>query len=157
MEASTLEKYSSELMILLLSALVLGTVLYLVPQLLRVYNRQIECSHAERMRALEQNQPPYHPDDRIRGAGRTAALVPMVVVCAASTVTCFQTVCRSESLFSVTLAVWAVAGLISLASITGGVALMGRLAHLDAGLPDESHEPPSEPQDRDKEEYSDAV
>jgi hypothetical protein len=137
MPSSLIETYNNELMILLLTAMVLGTVLYLVPQLLRIYSRQLECLHAERMRAIEASVAPYHPDDRVRAAGRTAGLVPMVVVCATSVVTCFQTVCRSENLFAVTLAVWTVAGVISLAAITGGVALMGRLAHLAAGIPDD--------------------
>ena len=36
------------------------------------------------------------------------------------------------SVFSVTLAAWTVSGVISLAAITGGVALMGRLAQLSS-------------------------
>jgi hypothetical protein len=155
MDLMLLEKYSSELMILVLSALVLGTVLYLVPQLLRVYARQLEMQHTEHLKALEKGEEPHRPDDRARSAGRTAALVPMVVVCAASTVTCFLTVCRSDNLFAVALAVWSVAGVVSLAAITGGVALMGRLAHLEAGLPDEPAGPP--PPGPDNERSTDTV
>ena len=59
---------------------------------------------------------------------------------AAATVTCFLATYKSEQVFAVTVTVWAVTGLVSLAAITGGVALMGRLAQLDAGLPDEEEE-----------------
>jgi hypothetical protein len=44
---------------------------------------------------------------------------------------------RDEHLFQVTIAVWAVACIVSLAAITGGVALMGRLAQLDEGESDQ--------------------
>jgi hypothetical protein len=46
-------------------------------------------------------------------------------------------------LFSVALAVWSVAGVVSLAAITGGVALLGRLAQL--GSADEGDQPPDNP------------
>jgi hypothetical protein len=39
--------------------------------------------------------------------------------------------------FSVALAVWTVAGIVSLAAITGGVALIGRLAQLRTGEDDD--------------------
>jgi hypothetical protein len=128
------ETHSGELTILVLFALVLGTLLLLVPQLLRAHQKTQELLHTEHMRALEQGQPVAPPDDRYRLAGRIAALVPMVVICASGTVTCFLTAYRSESLFAVALAVWSVAGVVSLAAITGGVALMGRIAQLSAGL-----------------------
>ncbi len=132
-----LEKHSGELMILILSALVLGTLLVLVPQLLRVHQRAVEIQHTENMRALEKGLPIAPVDERSRFAGRTAALVPMVVICAAGTVTCFLAGYRSENLFAVSLAMWTVSGIIGLAAITGGVALMGRLAQLHSGQPED--------------------
>jgi hypothetical protein len=130
-------QYSGELTILIVIALVLIALLILVPQLLRAHQRTQEMQHTERMRALEQGQVLPRPDWRSLAAGRTASLVPMVVICAAGTVTCFLTVKGSDNLFAVTLVVWAVAGVVSLAAITGGVALMGRLAQLDHGEEDE--------------------
>jgi hypothetical protein len=131
-----LEKHSGELMILVLTVLVLGTLLILVPQLLRSHRQTLEMLHQEHLKALEQGQALPVRDEPARAAGRTAALVPMVVVCAAGTVTCFLTAYKTESFFAVALTVWAVAGVVSLAAITGGVALMGRLAQLRAGEPD---------------------
>lgn len=128
-----LEQHSGELTILMLSAILLGTLLLLVPHLLRTYQRSWEMQHDERMRALEVGQRLPPPDGLARAAGRTASLVPMVVVCAAGTVTCFLVAYKAEELFRVALAVWTVAGVVGLAAITGGVALMGRLAQLDAG------------------------
>jgi hypothetical protein len=61
----------------------------------------------------------------------------MVVIISAATVTCFLVAYKSESLFQVTLAVWVVAGVVSLAAITGGVALIGRLAQLQSGVGEE--------------------
>ncbi|HEY1376834.1 MAG TPA: hypothetical protein VGF55_08565 [Gemmataceae bacterium] len=135
-----LEKHSNELMILILAALLLGSLLVLVPQLLRSHVRSQEQMHLEHMRALEAGQPLPRYDLRSRAAGRTAALVPMVVICAAGTVTCFLVAYKPDYLFSVAVAVWAVAGIVSLAAITGGVALLGRLAQLEAGVPDEEDE-----------------
>ncbi len=134
-----LENHVNELTILVLAGMVLGTLLVLVPQLLRSHARSLEIQHTEHMRALEAGQPLPPFDVRSRAAGRTAALVPMVVVCAAGTVTCFLVVYNKPelNLFAVTVTVWAVAGIVSLAAITGGVALLGRLAQLDAGVPDE--------------------
>ena len=63
----------------------------------------------------------------------------MVTICAAATVTCFMAVTKSEHVFAVSLTVWSVAGLVSLAAVTGGVALMGRLAQLHSGELEESH------------------
>ena len=132
------EAHSSELTILALSGLVLGTLLLLVPRLLRARMHASEMEHQERMRALERGLTPPTHDHRSVAAGRTAFLVPMVVFIAAGTVTCFLTAYRDEHLFQVTLAVWSVACIVSLAAITGGVALMGRLAQLDES--DESQE-----------------
>jgi hypothetical protein len=139
---SVWERHSNEFMILLLAALLMGTLLILVPQLLRANQRLQEMRHAELLLALEKGQPLPPADDRTRAAGRTSALVPMVTVCAAGTVTCFLVAYRSEQLFAVSLTVWTVAGLVSLAAITGGVALLGRIAQFDAEA-DEG--PPSRP------------
>jgi hypothetical protein len=132
-----LEKHISDLMIVTLSAMILGTLLILVPKLLRAHARTQEMLHAEHLKALENGQPLPPFDVRSRAAGRTAALVPMIAVCAAAAVTCFLVVYKPDYLFAVSVAVWAVAGIVSLAAITGGVALLGRLAQLDAGVPDE--------------------
>ena len=135
-----LEVHSGGITVLILFALVLGTLLVLVPQLLRAHQRNLEMQHAERMRALEHGHVMPRPDERSVAAGRTAALVPMVVVCAAGTVTCFLAGFASEHLFAVSLAAWSVAGVVSLAAITGGVALMGRIAQLNAGVPEEEED-----------------
>jgi hypothetical protein len=129
-----LEKHSGELLIIALALLLMATLLLLVPQLLRASQRSTELRSAEHMKALEKGQtlPPF--DVRSRAAGRTAALVPMVAVISAATVTCFLVAYKSESLFSVAVAAWGAAGLVSLAAVTGGVALMGRLAQLDSGV-----------------------
>jgi hypothetical protein len=142
-----IEAHSRELTMLLLCAMVLAALLVLVPQLLRAHQRTIELHHEEHMRALEQGEVLPRTDDRSKFAGRTAALVPMVVVCAAGTVTCFLAAYNPENLFSVALAVWSVAGVVSLAAITGGVALMGRIAQLHAGVPEEEEEEEEMPED----------
>ena len=85
------EAHSSELTILALSGLVLGTLLLLVPRLLRTRMQAIEMEHQERMKALEQGLQPAVFDSRSVAAGRTAFLVPMVVFITAGTVTCFLT------------------------------------------------------------------
>jgi hypothetical protein len=132
-----IEEYSGALTILVLCTLVLGTLLILVPQLLRAQQRTLEMQHLERMKALEQGNGPMTEDHRSRFAGRVAVLVPMVVVCAAATVTCFLVAYKSDNLFAVALSVWCVAAVVSLAAITGGVALMGRLAQLGTNAEDE--------------------
>ena len=138
---SFLEKHSGEVLIFVL-ALVLSTVLLIVvPQLLRHNHKLNEMRHAEHLRALEQGQSLPPLDVKGRMAGRTAALVPMVALICAATVTSFLIAYRFESLFAVTVAVWTVAGIVSLAAVTGGVALLGRLAQLDHGIPDDD-EPP---------------
>jgi len=135
---SFVEVHSSELTILALSGLVLGTLLFLVPRLLRTRMQSLEMEHQERMKSLEHGLTLSSHDHRSVAAGRTAFLVPMVVFIAAGTVTCFLTAYRDEHLFQVTLAVWSVACIVSLAAITGGVALMGRLAQLDEGEGEEA-------------------
>jgi hypothetical protein len=142
-----LQQHSGELTILVLGAMILGALLYLVPQLIRAHQRTLEMQHEEHMRALERNEVLPRPDERSMFAGRTAALVPMVVVCAAGTVTCFLAANHSEALFAVALTVWSVAGVVSLAAITGGVALMGRIAQLQAGQVEEEEEEEEVPQD----------
>jgi hypothetical protein len=136
------DKYSSSLTILSLTAMGLVTLLILVPRLLSSRRETLQRHHMERMKALENGQTPPHIDERSVAAGRTAALVPMVVICAAAAVTCFLAAYRPDYLFSVALAVWSVAGVVSLAAIMGGVALMGRLAQLQAGLEDEADDNP---------------
>jgi hypothetical protein len=118
-----------------------------MPQLLRAHQRSLEMHHSERMKALEEGSPLDPVDDRSVATGRVALLVPMVVTCSAATVTCFLVAYASEHLFAVTLAVWCVAGVVSLAAITGGVALMGRLAQLEAGERDEEIEEEPLPHD----------
>jgi len=127
------DKYNGELLILVLFLVLMAGLIVLVPQLLRAHLRKADMLHLEHMRALEQGQVVAEDDVASRAAGRTAMLVPMVVIISAATVTCFLVVCRSENLFSVTLAIWTVAGVVSLAAITGGVALIGRLAQLRLG------------------------
>ncbi len=132
-----LEQHSGEITILVLGTLVLVSLLILVPQLLRAHQRVLELKHVENMRALEQGIPTPDIDARSLFAGRTALLVPMVSVCTAGTVTCFLAAYRAEIIFAVSLAVWCVTGVVSLAAITGGVALLGRLAQLVAGTEEE--------------------
>jgi hypothetical protein len=134
------EKHSGEILILAMTLILMATLLIVVPQLLKANQRTQEMRHEEHLKALENGQslPPF--DVRSRAAGRTTALVPMVALISAATVTCFLVAYKSEVLFSVTVAAWSVAGLVSLAAVTGGVALLGRLAQLDSGLPDEDEE-----------------
>ncbi len=140
---SFIESHSGELLILILSAMVAATLLVLVPQILRTYYRARELQQAENLRALEQGHRLPPADPAAAAAGRTATLVPIVAVLAACTVTCFLVSFKSESIFSVALAVWCVAGVLGLAAITGGVALMGRLAQLQSGDEEEEEEAPA--------------
>ena len=146
-----LEKYSSSITILLLTFMGLGTLVYLVPRLLQSRRESQQRLHLERMKALDNGQTPPHIDERSVAAGRTAFLVPMVVICAAGAVTCFMAAYRPDNLFSVALAAWSVAGVVGLAAIMGGVALMGRLAQLQTGLGDEEED---EEQSHDEEPAS---
>jgi hypothetical protein len=142
-----LRTYGGEVMILVLFILVVLALLILVPQLLRSHLRKVEMLHTEHMKALEQGILLPSDDEPSRMAGRTAMLVPMVVIISAATVTCFLVAYRSEQVFAVALAIWSVAGLVSLAAITGGVALLGRLAQLQSGV-DDLDEPQPPPEDR---------
>jgi hypothetical protein len=136
-----LEQYGGHLTILVLSTLILGTLLILVPQLLRARLRTRELEHQERMQCLEKGHSPLPEDERSSSAGRVALLVPSVSIISAATVTCFLVAYHSEHLFSVSLAVWCVAGVVALAAITGGVALLGRIAQLTAGVEEEAEFP----------------
>src|SRR5262245_41555358 len=78
--------HSGELLILILFGTLVGTLIVLVPQLLRAHLRKSEMQHIEHMSAIEHGQPLAEVNESARLAGRTAMLVPMVVVCAASTV-----------------------------------------------------------------------
>lgn len=140
--AMILKDHSGEITIFLLAAMVMLTLLILVPQLLRSRSQSSQFQHAEHMKALETGKDVPVVDVRSVAAGRTTVIVPGVVTISAATVTCFLTAYRSETLFSVALAVWSVAGVISLAAITGGVALMGRLAQLEEDPQDEDVPPP---------------
>ncbi len=140
-----IEVNSGHLMILVMLTIVVVTLMVLVPQLLRSHLKKVEMQHGENMRALESGQVVAPVDERSRVAGRTALLVPMVVIISAATVTCFLVAYKSEQLFQVTLTVWVVAGVVSLAAITEGVALIGRLAQIQAGQEDESEELPENP------------
>jgi hypothetical protein len=144
--AGFLQTYSSSITILLLTFMGLGTLMYLVPRLLSARREAQQRAHLERMKALENGQTPPHIDERSVAAGRTAFLVPMVVICAAGAVTCFMAAYERDYLFSVAMAAWSVAGVVSLAAIMGGVALMGRLAQLQSGMDDEEQD---DPQDED--------
>jgi len=137
-----LETHSAELMILIMLTILVVTLIIVVPQLLRAHLRKADMQHEENMRALENGQVVPPVDERSRVAGRTAMLVPMVVIISAATVTCFQIAYKSENVFQVSLAVWVVAGVVSLAAITGGVALIGRLAQLQSGEAEEVPENP---------------
>ncbi len=125
------ENFRSEMTIVILVLLVLVTLVVLVPQLLRAHLRKLEMLHLERMKALDGWTHVPVEDDRNRMAARLALLVPMVVMICAGTVTAFVVVKGSQEIFAVSLAIWVVAGVVSLAAITGGVALLGRLANLE--------------------------
>ena len=140
-----IKDHSGELLILLLACVLMGTLLVVLPQLLRMNIRKNEMWHEERLRSIEKGLPLPLDDDRSRLAGRIALLVPMVVMIAAGTVTSFLIVYKTENLFAVALAIWVVAGVVSLTALTGGVALMGRLAQIQSGeQEEEDDEEPSE-------------
>jgi hypothetical protein len=132
-----LEAHSGEVTILVLVLMVLCTLMVIVPQLLRAQLRNSELAHQERMKALEHGRQLPVDDNRSRMAARLALLVPMVVMLAAGTVTCFIVMKGSDHVFTVSLAIWVVAGVVSLAAITGGIALLGRLANLESEAEEE--------------------
>lgn len=123
--------HSKEVTIIVLIGIVLATLMVLVPQLLRANLRKIEMQHIEHIKALESGGRLPNVDDRSRLAGRLALLVPIIVIITAGTVTGSLAIYNSPQIFPVSLSVWVVAGVVSLAAITGGVALVTRLAHLD--------------------------
>lgn len=128
-----IKDHSGELLILTLAVLLLGTLLAVLPQLLRMNMRKNEMWHEERLKSIDRGLPLPPDDDRSRLAGRIALLVPMVVMISGATVTSFLVVYKTENLFAVSLGIWVVGGIVSLAAVTGGVALMGRLAQIQAG------------------------
>lgn len=135
-----IKEHSGEFLFLGITCLVLLTLLIALPQLLRANLRKNEMQHLERLKSIEKGMPLPPEDDRARMMARTAMLVPMVVMISAGTVTSFLAVYKSENLFAVSLAIWVVAGAVSLAAITGGVALIGRLAQIQAGERDEEED-----------------
>jgi hypothetical protein len=130
---SLLEKHSSEFVILALMGMVLAALIVIIPQVLKAHQKNLEFRNAERLKALDLGLPMPPIDDRVRAAGRTAVLVPTVAVISAGTVTCFLVAYRAETVLAVSIAVWCVAGIVSMAAITGGVALVGRLAQIESG------------------------
>jgi hypothetical protein len=144
--AKLLQEHSGQVLILLLSSIILLTLLMVLPFLLRHNHRKAEMIHREHVQALEQGKDVPITDDRARAAGRTALFVPMVVMISAGAVTCFLVSSHAENLFAVVLVVWVVAGVVSLTAITGGVALIGRLAQIQARQEDDDEEPVEEEQ-----------
>jgi hypothetical protein len=142
-----IKDHSGELVILTLACLILLTLLFVLPQLLKANMRKLEMWHEERLKAIEKGLPLIPDDNRARLAGRTAMLVPMIVMISAATVTSFLVVYKSDNLFAVSLAIWVVAGIVSLAALTGGVALIGRLAQIEAGEKEEDEDEEGEPQE----------
>ncbi len=142
-----LADHHGEVLIALLTLMVILGLLILVPQLLRSSLRKAEMIHIEHLKALEQGIPLTREDERSKVAGHTAMLVPMVIVICAGTVTCFVSASKSDNITAVVMTVWAVAGVVSLAAITGGVALIGRLAQLqsDEEIPEEEASPADAP------------
>ena len=133
------------MLILALTCILVLTFLAVLPFILRHNHRKMEMTHQEHLRALEKGIPVPNEDLRARAAGRTALFVPMVGMLSAAAVTCFLVSSHAENLFAVSLAVWVVAGVVSLTAITGGVALIGRLAQIQARQEDEE-EPVEEDQ-----------
>ncbi|MBX9677346.1 MAG: hypothetical protein K2X38_01195 [Gemmataceae bacterium] len=125
------QAYSKELTLIMLTILILGTLIILVPQLLKWHIRKMEILHVENMKSLENGVRLPISDERATIASRMALLVPMVVMLGAATVTCFLAIYNSTQIFPVSLGVFVIAGVVSLAAITGGVALVSRLAHLE--------------------------
>lgn len=125
------QQHSGGILALILTAMMLLGLLILIPQLLRSHQRAAELQHTERMKALEAGQNLPQENALRHAAGRTAVIVPAISVCAAATVTCYMVVNKTDNVIALALTVWVVAGAVSLAAITAGVALMSRLAQLD--------------------------
>src|SRR5882724_230714 len=94
-----LKEHSGELVIVTLTGLLLGTLIVVVPQLLRMHVRRMEMAHEERVKSIEKGLPLPPIDDRASLAGRIALLVPMVVMIAAATVSSFLVMYKSDNLF----------------------------------------------------------
>lgn len=138
-------EHGGEVLVLLLTCLMAVTLLSVLPFLLRHNHHKAQMRHLEHMKALEQGLPLPVEDDRARSAGRTALYVPIMVMISAAAVTCYLVSAhQAENLFPVALAIWVVAGVVSLVAITGGVALIGRLAQISARQEDEDEEPVEE-------------
>ena len=148
-----LRDHSGELLILMMTVMILSTLLISLPQLLRANMRRAEMIHEQRLKSLEKGIPLPADDDRARLAGRTALMVPMAVMIAAATVTSFLVVYKSEQLFAAALAIWVVAGVVSLAAISGGVALIGRLAMIQAGERDDDNDESNEREEPSERSY----
>ena len=136
--------HSTETLVLVLSCVGVLTFLFVLPQVLRYNMRRSELAHEEHLQALQRGLIIPVDDFRARMAGRCALLVPIVSVACATVVTCFLIYHGHESLFAASLAIWVVAGVVALAAITGGVALIGRLAQIQARQDDEDEEEPSQ-------------
>jgi len=145
---NVIDLHSKEVTLLVLIASILATLIVIVPQLLRANLRKSDMLHIENLKSLEMGQRIMTVDERARLAGRLSWLVPMVVIITAGTVTGFLAIYNSEQIFPVSLAVWVVAGVVSLAAITGGVALVTRLAHLDDQMFEEDDEYSEKPYPR---------
>jgi hypothetical protein len=135
-----LRSHSGEVLILTLAVLLVFALLLILPMLLRHHLRKAEMTHQEHLRALERGLPLPPEDYRARMAGRTALLVPIIVMVTAGVVTAFLIAYKSETMFAASLAIWVVAGVVSLAAITGGVALVGRLAQIQSGEEEDEEE-----------------
>src|SRR6266852_6010884 len=96
-----IKEHSGELVILTLTCLLHGTLMVVVPQLLRMHVRKMELAHEERLKSIEKGLPLPPDDHRGSLAGRIALLVPMVVMIAAATVSSFLVMYKSENLFAV--------------------------------------------------------
>ena len=137
-----IKDHSGELLLIAMTSLLLLSLLIAIPQVLRATMRKAELLHLERLKSIEKGIPANIDDERSRQAGRTAMVVPTVVIISAATVTSILVVYKAESLFAIALSIWIVAGVVSLAAITGGVALIGRLAQIQAGEKNEEEDTP---------------
>jgi NhaP-type Na+/H+ or K+/H+ antiporter len=131
------QEHNGEVLILALTLILVLSFLAVFPFLLRNNQRKAEMLHREHLQALEKGQPLPVEDYRARAAGRTALFVPIIGMLSAAGVTCFLVSTHTEYVFAVSLAVWVVAGTVSLTAITGGVALIGRLAQIQARQEDD--------------------
>ena len=101
-----------------------------MPQLLRFNHHTQEFQHEEHMKALEQGQPLPRARYEIGGSGSNSRAGANGGHVRGRHRDLLSEAYKTDSFFGIALTVWAVAGVVSLAAITGGVALMGRLAQL---------------------------